>query len=62
MNGHTCIYHAPAELIDVSFSDPQDRKVQTLKDKNIKDWTRLFDLGDGVKVRNGETLLSSVLF
>lgn len=38
---NNCVYHAPAELIDVTFSNKDDTKMLSSKDTSINDWTQV---------------------
>lgn len=43
-DGISCVLHAPGELIDVSFSNPDDYKIQPSKGKDIDDFTTLITM------------------
>lgn len=52
--GNGCRYHAPAELVDVAFSNSEDTKFIDLLGKSIDDWTQVRTFGtpgDQVSVR-----------
>lgn len=46
-----CLFHAPAELIDVCFSNPDDYKLAYAKGKSIDAWTQVKQLDGDLTVR-----------
>lgn len=63
----TCVFHAPAELIDVSFSNPDDHKLEFTRGRDVNLWTQVQRMwGVDVRIPTMEYLvnhdLSDILF